>query len=929
MAERIVSPAVFTNEIDSSFLVEGIGAIGGAIVGPFTKGPAFSPTIVTSINQLEALFGVPQGIYYQPYTAREYLLQQGVVTIVRTGALEGWYNENALAIKASYVSGSLDNDYLTDAEIQELLQSDKDEDKAEGVRQREKKNNILNEGEVAVGDVPQEAIIGILANTLKEKNEDGSLILKTDLASPRQTSIGFYGSYLNDADGNKVTYLDIDEDNLTGQLVLRQVFNEQDSASGNNELKPTDLGTFNFSIDPSSPNSLQNIFGRAPQRNVKPAYFTSYFESTQNQIFDLIWNHSAKYQISIEVDSKFLNFSHQLGDADGDGIVNYQDSDYAYPPYDGAGKGAHACRPATTPWIMSQEISGSRYELFRFHTRSYGQSANREVKVGIYNVKTPGTLDGTEYGTFSIVVRGFNDDDKTQDVIEEFRDVTLDPLNARYLPRIVGDRFTYINEMGKVIERGDYPNGSDWIRVELPKQSIAPTQSMPYGHQAYQCPFGGGIDLPEPQYSYASQYSRVPKRYFCGAVFNETSPDGVIKLPEWSKDTRELFAPIPGDPNDPDTLPGSAGTGFFMDKPGTITIDIDGVLTTETFEPIPTVPSSANAESDARGHRRFLVGFQGGEDGDSPVLPVMLGEDIRSDNVQGMDCSKRFSTGTQSYERAFKALSNQDEFDINLLVTPGLSLDLHRSVINMGVDLCETREDCFYILDCVQALGQPGLVDEAVTMASTIDSNYAATYYPWVKIIDPATNALQVFPPSAVMPAVYAANDKTAAEWFAPAGLNRGGLEGAISVMDRLTFAERDTLYEGKVNPIAQFPGQGIVAFGQKTLQRRASALDRINVRRLLITLKKFIASTSRYLLFEQNTAATRNKFLGIVNPYLEGVQQRQGLYAFNVIMDESNNTPDLIDRNILYGQIFLQPARAVEFIILDFNVQATGASFG
>ena len=199
-----------------------------------------------------------------------------------------------------------------------------------------------------------------------------------------------------------------------------------------------------------------------------------------------------------------------------------------------------------------------------------------------------------------------------------------------------------------------------------------------------------------------------------------------------------------------------------MDQPGTITIDIDGVLETETFEPIPTVPSSANAESDARGHRRFLVGFQGGEDGDSPVQPVMLGEDIRSDNVQGMDCSKRFSTGTQSYERAFKALSNQDESDINLLVTPGLSLDLHRSVINMGVDLCETREDCFYILDCVQALGQPGLVDEAVTQASTIDSNYfSATYYPWVKIIDPATNALQVFPPSAVMPAVYAPNDKT------------------------------------------------------------------------------------------------------------------------------------------------------------------------
>jgi phage tail sheath protein FI len=293
-----------------------------------------------------------------------------------------------------------------------------------------------------------------------------------------------------------------------------------------------------------------------------------------------------------------------------------------------------------------------------------------------------------------------------------------------------------------------------------------------------------------------------------------------------------------------------------------------------------------------------------------------------------MDCSKRTSTGTMAYMSAFAALSNQDEFDINLIVTPGLSLDLHRSVVNRGVDLCENREDCFYILDCVSAKDQPGRVDDAVREASTIDTNYAATYYPWIKIIDPATNKLMPFPPSSLMASVYAANDKVAAEWFAPAGLNRGGLEQAVSVMDRLTFAERDTLYEGKVNPIAAFPGQGIVAFGQKTLQRRSSALDRVNVRRLLITVKKFIASSARYLIFEQNVTATRQRFLSIVNPYLENVQQRHGLYAFRVIMDESNNTPDLIDRNILYGQIFLQPARAVEFIVLDFTLQSTGASF-
>jgi phage tail sheath protein FI len=178
------------------------------------------------------------------------------------------------------------------------------------------------------------------------------------------------------------------------------------------------------------------------------------------------------------------------------------------------------------------------------------------------------------------------------------------------------------------------------------------------------------------------------------------------------------------------------------------------------------------------------------------------------------------------------------------------------------------------------------------------------------------------------MPGIYANSDRLSAEWFAPAGLYGGGIVGAVAVLNRLTHAERDTLYEGKVNPIATFPGEGIVAFGQKTLQDAASALDRINVRRLLIKVKKFIASTSRYLVFEQNTGQTRNRFLNTVNPYLEGIQQRQGLYSFNVVMDETNNTPDLIDRNIMAGQIYLQPTRTAEFIVLDFNILPTGASF-
>ena len=283
------------------------------------------------------------------------------------------------------------------------------------------------------------------------------------------------------------------------------------------------------------------------------------------------------------------------------------------------------------------------------------------------------------------------------------------------------------------------------------------------------------------------------------------------------------------------------------------------------------------------------------------------------------------SSGSVAYTKAINAVSNPDEWDINMVVTPGIVRSLHPAIVTKAIDMVESRQDAFYIADFNNF---SDTITEATEQANAVDSNYVATYYPWVKTIDTNTNKLMSVPPSVLMPAVFAANDRLAAEWFAPAGLNRGGITGAISVLNRLTHAERDTLYENKVNPIASFPGQGIVAFGQKTLQDKASALDRINVRRLLIVLKKFIASTSRYLVFEQNTATTRARFLNTVNPYLEAVQQRQGLYAFKVVMDETNNTPDVIDRNILAGQIFLQPAKTAEFIVIDFNILPTGASF-
>jgi phage tail sheath protein FI len=201
-------------------------------------------------------------------------------------------------------------------------------------------------------------------------------------------------------------------------------------------------------------------------------------------------------------------------------------------------------------------------------------------------------------------------------------------------------------------------------------------------------------------------------------------------------------------------------------------------------------------------------------------------------------------------------------------------------------------------------------------------------YWPWCQTIDPKTGKTVWIPASVAMAGVFAFNDAVAAPWYAPAGLNRGGITTVTQTERKLSQAQRDSLYVAGINPIATFPGQGIVAYGQKTLQKRSSALDRVNVRRLLIELKGYIGDIAKTLVFEQNTLATRTRFLSQVNPYLESVASRQGLYAYKVVMDDTNNTPDVIDRNQLVGKIFIQPAKAIEFVLLNFTITPTGAVF-
>tara|TARA_R110002074_G_scaffold63740_3_gene152591 strand:- start:1419 stop:3176 length:1758 start_codon:yes stop_codon:yes gene_type:complete len=293
------------------------------------------------------------------------------------------------------------------------------------------------------------------------------------------------------------------------------------------------------------------------------------------------------------------------------------------------------------------------------------------------------------------------------------------------------------------------------------------------------------------------------------------------------------------------------------------------------------------------------------------------GGDIIANNSQGLIGA--------DYDNMLNLLANQDDYRFNALLTPGLFNSVQASQTTTAINNTQGRGDSLYVLDPIP---YGATITATVTQAASRNTSYAAMYWPWVQTVDPDSGQNVWIPASTMIGGVYAYNDSVSEPWFAPAGINRGGLTNVIRPERKLTQGNRDTLYEANLNPIASFPGVGTVVYGQKTLQRQASALDRVNVRRLLIALKGYISQVSQTLLFEQNTAATRNNFLSTVNPYLESVQQRQGLYAFKVVMDDSNNTPDVIDRNQLVGAIYLQPTKTAEFIILDFNVLPTGATF-
>tara|TARA_R100000664_G_scaffold22318_1_gene31743 strand:+ start:5289 stop:8414 length:3126 start_codon:yes stop_codon:yes gene_type:complete len=381
---------------------------------------------------------------------------------------------------------------------------------------------------------------------------------------------------------------------------------------------------------------------------------------------------------------------------------------------------------------------------------------------------------------------------------------------------------------------------------------------------------------------------------------------------------------------------GAVGTGYTGDNITPNAIYVSGSRANGLS--VTSISSSWQKLLDL-GFNSFTSPLFGGTDG----LDIYEKEPFNNTDALSTSATEANSYAYYSTKKAIDSITDPEVVEYNLASLPGIT---NTKLTNYLVETCESRGDALAVVDLqdvyVPAVdygvggAQRGNVNTCITTLKNrqLDSSYACAYYPWVQIQDTINDITLWAPPSIAALGTFSSSESDSKLWFAPAGFNRGGLtEGSagipvVGVRDKLTSKQRDKLYEVNINPIASFPAEGIVIFGQKTLQATPSALDRINVRRLMIFVKKQISRIANNILFEQNVQATWDGFLAAVNPFLSSIQSDFGLTDFKVVLDETTTTPELIDRNILYAKIFLKPARAIEYIAIDFNITNTGASF-
>jgi hypothetical protein len=949
MATQVfVSPGVYTSEKDLSFITRQIGVTTLGLVGETTIGPAFQPIFVTNYGEFQSFFGGQNATrvkdtgapkYELPYIAKSYLSQANQLFVTRVLGFSGYDAGKAWGIT---LQGGL-NPETTGATItanyNPLITYTANTNTGEVISLVSANpliQELYDDGSL-VGDL--QPFLGFTTITGSTGSVDPTF--KKVGGSFTGVSFNLYINTLNTGIGGLVTgtttgattsysgtaYTDV-ENKLVALLRSRGTINtntqlpnfEVSAATGNLGFNPSFVAANTDALGDFALTGTSNTQGAF-------SYTLSFDRTKQNYITRVLGREAQDGTTAIFVEEFYNNMFKDLNADDKIYGINLSLVEYDNEYYDYLNQ----YQPAVTPYVVSELRGSNLFRLFRFWTISDGNAANEQFKISIRNIN----LDS---GEFDVVIRGFFDTDAQPTVLETFSRVTMDPTSNNYVARRIG---TY---------DGEYPSKSSYVLIEMDSESdtstMIPAGFIGYPIRDYQENSNTNVVNPNIKYKTAYGAFENKRKYYLG-------------LSETVGIDADFFD-YKGKPVGQDYNMWTGLTkGFHMDVNATgATIDnVFVVINTSggTYSPIflfDTGDAEFNSTSVANANnpynkifsRKFTFAPYGGFDGWDIYRTRRSNLDSfiinGSNGVKGLQ-SEAFSDRTLSngdaginsdyyaYLEAIWTFKNPEAVNVNVFATPGIDTFDHSNLIEAAIEMVETdRADSLYILTTpdTNAGGEIMSAEEISDFYSdgSFDSNYSCTYWPWIQVNDTENNVYIWMPPTRDVVRNIALTDNISFPWFAVAGIQRGDVD-CIQARKKLTLSERDALYENRVNPIATFTSDGVKIWGNKTLQVKESALDRINVRRLLLQARKLISAVSIRLLFEQNDSVVRNQFLSLVNPILDNIRAERGLTDFRVVL---SNDPEDIDRNQLTGQIFLKPTRALEFIQLEFVIMNTGASF-
>jgi hypothetical protein len=566
---------------------------------------------------------------------------------------------------------------------------------------------------------------------------------------------------------------------------------------------------------------------------------------------------------------------------------------------------------AVSPMVVSEVRGTSVDDLFQVVTISDGDSSNTEVKIMIANID----FDRLE---FDVIVRDFNDTDENMVSLEKFSRCSMDPNLPGYVARKIGT------------SDGNYELKSKYIMLTMADNH--PTDAFPAGFKGFPSYDNGSSVLGATLYK---------TKYFVAGetMYDDLNGDPVVSNGDKVKKVSLGLSTQAGFQHDRDLFKykGKAATG--RTEGFHLSVNATGITSTLTLSGDMFICTEYDLEGVDKGalgsinNRKFTFATAGGFDGWDVYRSVRTLDDrfifgkslYLSGNTDngGVFDPLAGNSDYYSYLTGINTFSNPEAVDINVFATPGINFFDHESLVTQAIDMVENeRADSLYVINSKNRQTVEEVIDDMDTIG--LDSNYSATYWPWIQVRDIDNSTQLYIPPTAEVVRNIALTDNVSYPWFAVAGYSRG-IVNSIKAYKKLTLDERDELYKNRINPIATFSDTGTIIWGNKTLQVRESALDRINVRRLLIRARKLISAVAVRLLFEQNDEQVRNEFLRLVNPILESIKKERGVYEFRVTV---SNDPEDIDANTLRGKIYIKPTRSLEFIDVEFIITPSGASF-